>query len=123
MQWVEVDKNAHKRRDGKPVEPLLKSRLVGCGNFEDTEGLRTDSPAGDVEAHNLVFSWCSSSRVRVKSADISSAYLQGKEVDRVILSSIGSPREESLREAFTKATLLHAEYLYMVPKTRDEGSG
>ena len=45
MHWVEVDKNAHKRRDSKHVEPLLKSRLVGCGNFEETEGLRTDSPA------------------------------------------------------------------------------
>ena len=32
MQWIETDKNAHKRRDGKHVEALLKSRLVGCGN-------------------------------------------------------------------------------------------
>ena len=58
MQWVESDKNYHKRRDNKIVEMLLKSRLVGCGNFEDTPGLRTDSPAGDVDAHNLVCSWC-----------------------------------------------------------------
>ena len=49
MQWVETDKNAHKRRpDGPYVEPLLKSRLVGCGNYEQTDGLRTDSPAGGV---------------------------------------------------------------------------
>ena len=33
MQWVESDKNYHKRREDKDVEMLLKSRLVGCGNF------------------------------------------------------------------------------------------
>ena len=88
MQWIETDKNAHKRRDDKSVPPELKSRLVGCGNFEDTDGLRTDSPTGDVDAHNLVFSWCASHKVKIKSADISSAYLQGKQNDRVILYRI-----------------------------------
>jgi len=88
MQWIETDKNAHKRRDDKNVPPELKSRLVGCGNFEDTDGLRTDSPTGDVDAHNLVFSWCASHKVKIKSADISSAYLQGKQNDRVILYRI-----------------------------------
>ena len=88
MQWIETDKNAHKRRDDKSVRPELKSRLVGCGNFEDTDGLRTDSPTGDVDAHNLVFSWCASHKVPIKSADISSAYLQGKQNDRVILYRI-----------------------------------
>ena len=75
MQWVETDKNAHKRRDGVHVDLLLKSRLVGCGNFEDQEGLRTDSPAGDVDSHNLVFSWCASNNVKIRSAYISNAYL------------------------------------------------
>ena len=89
MQWVETDKAAHKRREGGPyVEPILKSRLVGCGNCEDTDGIRTDSPAGDVDSHNLVFSWAASNRCKLKSADISNAYLQGKEVDRVILYRI-----------------------------------
>ena len=54
MQWVETDKNAHKRRTHIKVRPWLKSRLVGCGNFEDTQGLRTDSPTSYVDAHNLV---------------------------------------------------------------------
>ena len=75
MQWVETDKNAHKRRANKDVKPDLKSRLVGCGNFEEAEGLRTDSPAGDNDAHNLICSWCASNKVKIKSADISSAYL------------------------------------------------
>lgn len=65
-------KNAHKRRDNKQVKPELRSRLVGCGNFEETEGLRTDSPTGSADSHNLVFSWCASNKVRVKFADISS---------------------------------------------------
>ena len=94
------DQNAHLRRDGKFVVPLLKSRLVGCGNFEDTDGLRTDSPAGDVDSHNLVFSWCASHRVKIKSADIRNAYLQGKEVDRIILYRIpkGGIPEEGVEE-------------------------
>ena len=29
-----------------------KRRLVGCGNFETSEGLRTDSRAGDVDSRN-----------------------------------------------------------------------
>ena len=88
MQWIETDKNAHKRRDGHHVKPELKSRRVGCGNFEETDGLRTDSPTADVDAHNLVFSWCASNKVKIRSADIRSAYLQGKQNDRVILYRI-----------------------------------
>jgi hypothetical protein len=88
MQWVETDKNAHKRRDDNSVTPELKSRLVGCGNFEETQGLRTDSPTADVDAHNLIFSFCASNHILVKSADIQAAYLQGKPVDRIILYKI-----------------------------------
>jgi len=88
MQWIETDKNAHKRRTNNAVPPLLKSRLVGCGNFEETTGLRTDSPTADVDAHNLVFSFCACHKVKVKSADIQAAYLQGKPVDRIILYRI-----------------------------------
>ena len=100
MQWIETDKNAHQRRDGKFVAPDLKSRLVGCGNFEETEGLRTDSPTGDVDSHNLIFSWCAAHKVKICSADISNAYLQGNEVDRVILYKIpkGGIPEEGVEE-------------------------
>ena len=43
MQWIEVDKSAHLRRDNEFVSFLAKykSRLVGCGNLETTEGLHT----------------------------------------------------------------------------------
>ena len=119
MQWVETDKNAHKRRHNVKVPPLLKSRLVGCGNFEDTEGLRTDSPTADVDAHNLVFSWTASSRVKIRSADITSAYLQGKEVDRIILYRIpkGGIPAEGLEEGTVIATRVP------IYGTKDAGRG
>ena len=119
MQWIETDKNAHKRRDDAHIRPELKSRLVGCGNFEDTEGLRTDSPTGDVDAHNLVFSWCSSHKVKIKSADISSAYLQGKQNDRVILYRIpkGGIPEEGIEEGSVLAARVP------IYGTKDAGRG
>ena len=43
MKRVETDKNAS-------VLENCKSRLVGCGNFETTEGLRASSPDGDVDS-------------------------------------------------------------------------
>ena len=92
MQWVETDKNAHLRRKGQQVEQLLKSRLVGCGNFEDVEGIRTDSPTADVDSHNLVCSWCAANKVKIRCADITNAYLQGREVDRIILYRIPQRR-------------------------------
>ena len=59
MQWIEVDKNAHLRRDNDHVsDPAkYKSRFVGCGKFETTEGLRTDSTLVDVDSHKIVCSW------------------------------------------------------------------
>eukprot|EP00973_Karenia_brevis_P073451 10205037-Karenia_brevis.AAC.1 len=88
VQWVETDKNAHKRRANKTVPMALKSRLVECRNFEDTTGLRTDSPTSDVDVHNSVFSWCACNKVIVKMADIQAAYLQGKPVERILLYRI-----------------------------------
>jgi len=119
MQWIETDKNAHKRRDDKHVKAELKSRLVGCGNFEDTDGLRTDSPTGDVDAHNLVFSWCASSKVKIHSADISSAYLQGKQNDRVILYRI--PKGGIPGEGIEEGSVIAARV--PIYGTKDAGRG
>ena len=121
MQWVETDKNAHKRRGGDyvSVPPLLKSRLVGCGNFEDTDGLRTDSPVADVDCHNLVTSWCASNKVVIRSADVSNAYLQGVPVNRVILYRIprGGIPEEGLPDGVVIAARVP------IYGTRDAGRG
>ena len=41
LQWVDIDKNEHKRREGGPhVAPLFKSRLVSFGDLEETTGVR-----------------------------------------------------------------------------------
>ena len=62
-----------------------KSRLVGCGNFETTQGLRTDSPAGDVDSHNIVCSWCAQAHVSIHAFDFTHGYFQGQEIDRIFL--------------------------------------
>ena len=101
-QWIEVDKNAHLRKDGKYVEADLKSRLVGCGQLEDTEGLRTDSPTCEVEGVNMIASFAAANGFRLKSADVRNAYFQGEPVDRVLLLKPlkdGLPGEGDLKDA------------------------
>ena len=67
MKWVDTDKNAYLRRDNDYVSVTAKcrSRLVGCGNFETTKGLRADSPGGHVDSHNIVCSWCAQAHVSI----------------------------------------------------------
>ena len=85
-QWVEVDRNAFKKRDGGPViAPDLKSRLVGRGDLEGLDGLRKDSHTADIECHNLLFSYAASEGLDLWTADISNAYFQGEELDRLLL--------------------------------------
>ena len=119
MQWVEADENAHIRREDNEVEALYRSRFVRCGNFEDTPGLRTDSPAGDVDCHNLVCSWCACEKLKIRSADITNAYLQGKEVDRAILYRI--PRGGILECDVPKGAVIAARV--PINGTRDAGKG
>ena len=90
--------NAHLRKDDDYVSVLAnyKSRLVGCGNFANTEGLRTDSPAGDVDSHNIVCSWCAQAHVSIHACDFTNGYFQGQEIDRILLYRIpaeGIPEE------------------------------
>ena len=99
MQWIEVDENAHLRRDNDyvSVPAKYKSRLVGCGNFEATEGLGTDSPAGDVDSHNIVCSWCAQAHVSIHACDFTNGYCQWQEIDRSLLYRIpaeGIPEKE-----------------------------
>ena len=66
MKWVGAHKNAHPRRDNDyvSVPAKYKGRLVGCGNLETTQGLRTDSPAGDVDSHKIDCSWRAQARLQ-----------------------------------------------------------
>ena len=60
-RWVDRDRNEFKRRAGNPDNvPLgLKSRLVGRGDLENLDGVRTDSPM----MSQLDFQFCSKQRI------------------------------------------------------------
>ena len=84
-KWVDVDKAQYKKGRDPNYQPQYKSRLVSCGNFECSEGLRSDSPTADIEVHNLVCCWCAINKVDLHSADVTSAYFQGRPLDRVLM--------------------------------------
>ena len=68
-KWVDTIKNFHERL--KPdYDPEFKSRLVSCGNFEDSADVRTDAPTSDLETHALVSAFAASNGVPVESSDI-----------------------------------------------------
>ena len=88
-RWVDTDKNAHLRRqEGPAVTAEFKSRLCARGDLEGIDGLRKDSPTAEIEVHHLLFSWASSNKLRLKSADISNACFQGKELDRFLVVEV-----------------------------------
>ena len=85
-KWVDVDKNQFmKGRTDQEYVPKFKSRLVSCGNFEVSEGLRSDSPTADTEAHNILCCWAAIQGAHLHSADVASAYFQGRPLDRVLI--------------------------------------
>eukprot|EP00973_Karenia_brevis_P079876 11082954-Karenia_brevis.AAC.1 len=85
-RWVEKDRNAHQRRDGGPlVMPDLKRRLCGRGDLAGIDGLRTDSPTAEIDGHQVLFSFATSNKLTLSTADISNAYFQGEKLDRVWL--------------------------------------
>ena len=84
-KWVDVDKAQYKKGRDPNYQPQYKSRLVSCGNFERSDGLRSDSPTADIEVHNLICCWCAAHELDLHSADVTSAYFQGRPLDRVLL--------------------------------------
>ena len=89
-QWIETDENDHLRRPGVGHEAVTKSRLVACGQYENREGLRTDSPTASVEALNLICSFAACKKLKIKIADIKNAYFNADPIDRLLL--LKSPR-------------------------------
>ena len=83
-KWVDVNKNDHLIGTSQYV-PKFKSRMVSCGNFEHSDGLRSDSPTSELESHHVVAAWSASHATPLKSADITSAYFQAQPLDRVLL--------------------------------------
>ena len=47
--------------------------------------MRKDSPTAEIEAHNLLFSFAAATKLILRTADISNAYFQGEELDRLLL--------------------------------------
>eukprot|EP00959_Pyramimonas_sp_CCMP1952_P197154 4123019-Pyramimonas_sp.AAC.2 len=85
-QRIDIDKNEHLRRENGPlVDPLYKSRLVVRGDLEDQLGMRTDSPTCELEGLRLIISWAAGAKKTLRCADITSAYFQGQELDRLML--------------------------------------
>ena len=83
-KWVDVNKNDHLLGTSQYV-PKFKARMVSCGNFEHSHGLRSDSPTSELESHHVVAAWSASHATSLKSADITSAYFQAQPLDRVLL--------------------------------------
>ena len=84
-QWIETDQNEHLIRPGKKHAPTLKSRLVGCGQFEDRQGIRSDSPTCHVEGLNLACSFAACGKLSIKCSDLRNAYFNGAPLDRLLL--------------------------------------
>ena len=97
-KWVLTDKNEH--LSGTPgYTPKWKARLVACGNFEHMHGedIRADSPTAEQEGIALICSWAVSLGLRLKAADITNAYFQGKPLERLLILRV--PKHPTERSA------------------------
>ena len=63
----------------------MRSRLVGCGQFEDRTGIRCDSPAADVEGFNIVCSFAACKKLQILVPDLRNADFNGVSMDRLLL--------------------------------------
>ena len=116
-QWIETDKNAHKRREGgEAIEPYLKGRLVSCGQFEDTQGLMSDSPTIESEGVNVSIIYAACNQLKLKVADVRNAYFQGEPLGQVLL--LAPPRGGLRGEDTHGAAILARVPIY---GTRDGG--
>ena len=59
--------------------------MRGRGDLEGVDGLRTDSPTAEIEAHHPLFSYAAPRKLQLKMGDIPNAYFQGEALDRVLL--------------------------------------
>ena len=83
-QLVDLDKNHSKRLLDPTAEAKYKSRLVLRSDLEKGDP-RSDSPTAGIEAQNFVFSFAAARKFRVKSFNVTNAYFQSEEIERVLL--------------------------------------
>ena len=60
-----------------------KGRTTGHTDPETTEGFRADPPAGNVDLHNIVYSWCAQAHVSIQACDFTDEYFQGQGIGRI----------------------------------------
>ena len=78
-RWVDTDKAG-------PDQPCeYKSRLVGRGDLEKNNQLRTDSPTTSQLFFNLIVSYSASKKRGLKGGDISAAFPQGAGTQRKLV--------------------------------------
>ena len=77
-RWVDTDK----AEVGQEEE--LKSRLVARGDLEENQELRTDSPTVSQIVLALIISFAAATGKRLRSGDISAAFLQGTGIQRLL---------------------------------------
>ena len=70
---------------GDPKDAIVKARLCVRGDLEKgIEHIRTDSPTANPESLRLILTFAASTGFKINSIDFSSAFVQGKDIDRTV---------------------------------------
>ena len=95
-QFIITDKNEHmiaqarNEKERVAIQKKLKARLVDRGDLQHIFG-RTDSPTADKEGMFIMFSFASSRRLKIRSADLDHGYFQGERLSKLV--SMRQPKE------------------------------
>ena len=70
---------------GNPTDKVVKARLCARGDLEKgVENIRTDSPTVNSESLRLLLTHAASTGFKIRSLDFSSAFVQGKDIERTV---------------------------------------
>ena len=70
---------------GDPKDANVKARLCVRGDLEKgIENIRTDSPTANPESLRLILTLAASTGLKINSIDFSSAFVQGKDIERTV---------------------------------------
>jgi hypothetical protein len=89
QEFIQTKWDYTEKSDGS--SSWVKARLVAKGFQEDTSGLRVDSPTCSKTNLRTVLAIAATNKWRVKSVDIKSAFLQGREIEREV--TVKPPKE------------------------------
>ena len=89
-QFIITDKNEHliaqarNEKERVAIQKKIKARLVARGDLQHIFG-RTDSPTADKEGMFIVFSFASSRKLKIRSADLDHGYFQGERLSKPVI--------------------------------------